>query len=71
MAYIQAFSPSLESGCSVSYPQIMVINKETATTGTDAYGNTDQGNNSIVFTVTPNSIGVQRGNATVTRQFHF
>ncbi len=70
VAYIQAFNRSLGSGCTISYPQIMMINKETAS-GTEAYGATNSGNNTIQFTVTPTSISVQRGNATITRPFHF
>jgi hypothetical protein len=31
VAYIQTFNPTLGSGCTVSYPQIMVIDTETGT----------------------------------------
>lgn len=54
----------------MSYPQIMVINQETGT-GTEAYGTTNAGYNTLQFTVTPTSISVQRGNAVITRTFHF
>jgi len=33
VAYIQAFSPTLGSGRSVSYLQIIIINKETGSAG--------------------------------------
>jgi hypothetical protein len=49
----------------------MVINKESATVGTEPYGIANQGNSTLIFTVTPTSIGVQRGNALATQVFHF
>lgn len=70
VAYIQAFNTTLGSGCTVSYPQIMEIDSETENPPSK-YGSSDNGNNTITFTVSPTSISVQRGSATVTRPFHF
>ena len=71
IAYIQTFSPTLGSGtCTISYPQIMVINKETSS-GTESYGAANSGSNTIKFSISKTSITVQRGSGTITRPFHF
>lgn len=71
-AYIQLFSPAVQNSgsCTIQYPQLMVINKETGA-GTEAYGGQQSGNNQIVFTIATSQISVARGNASQTRLFHF
>lgn len=68
IAYIQNFSPTLtQTGCNVHYPQIMAINKETASSGNDP----SYATNTLTFSVTPTSISVQRASTPITRTFHF
>ena len=74
VAYIQAFAPSMASpgACTIQYPQMMVINSETVVGGqAETYGGQNTGFNMIVFTVTPNTFSVSRGNASQSLTYHF
>jgi hypothetical protein len=69
MGWYQLYSPNAQTanGCTIQYPQIMVINKETAgSPPTETYTT-----NQLIFTINQTQISVKRGNATATRILHF
>jgi hypothetical protein len=78
VAYAQRNSPRLQSpgsSCTIQYPQKMVINQEsvaqTAPPATEPYGSPGFGLNLIQMVISPTTILIGRGNASVGQGFHF
>jgi hypothetical protein len=72
---IQNFAPTMTTSpytCFIQYPQLMVINNETAGTAPEPYGMPSSGLNLLLFTFTPNTVTVSRGGGTTgERVFYF
>ncbi len=74
LAYVQTYAPQVATpggSCTIKYPQKMVINTESTTTGTEPYGGPGSGLNLVQMTITPTTFTVQRGSGTISRENHF